>query len=270
MRPVRIEPGTRAVVTGASRGIGRALCVALASRGARLGLMARGRERIEELVAQFPESPSGPHLPLVADVAKRSQVQRAIDRFANQAEGLDLVVANAGVAHYGPFVDTDIERAEEMVRVNVLGTIYTVGAPLPHMLDRAHGHVVILSSGAGIRAFPWAAVYGATKAADRGFAEALRHELSGTGVSVTTAFPGEVETHLHSHERELLPDWRSNDEELPPERLAEAIVAGVERDARSVFAPGVVRLLGLNGIAPRLTDRLLAAIRGGSAAPRRD
>ena len=118
---MRIEPGTRAIVTGASRGIGRALCLALASRGARLGLVARDRERLEEVVERLPESPAGPHLALVADVAKRGQVQRAIDRFAKRAEGLELAVANAGIAHYGPFVDTEIERAEEMVRINVLG-----------------------------------------------------------------------------------------------------------------------------------------------------
>ena len=138
------------------------------------------------------------------------------------------------------------------------------------MLDRARGHLVILSSGAGIRAFPWAAVYGATKAADRGFAEALRHELSGTGVSVTTVFPGEVETGLHAHERALLPDWRENENELPPQRVADAIVEAVESDARAVYVPGLVRLLGLNGLAPRLTDRLLARIRGRTAAPRLD
>jgi short-subunit dehydrogenase len=267
---VRIEPGTRAIVTGASRGIGRALCLALASRGARLGLVARDRERLEEVVERLPESPAGPHIALVADVAKRGQVQRAIDRFAKRAEGLELAVANAGVAHYGPFVDTEIERAEEMVRINVLGTIYTAGAALPHMLHRARGHLVILSSGAGIRAFPSAAVYGATKAADRGFGEALRHELSGTGVSVTTVFPGEVETNLHAHERALLPDWRENERELPPKRVADAIVEAVEEDSRAVYVPGLVRLLGLNGLAPRLTDRVLARIRGRTAAPRFD
>jgi short-subunit dehydrogenase len=267
---VRIELGTRALVTGASRGIGRELCGALASRGARLGLMARGREGLEELAAELPESPGGPHVPLVADVSKRAQVARAVDRFAKRAQGLDLVIANAGVAHYGPFADTEIERAEEMVRVNVLGTIYTVGAALPHLLDRASGHIVIMSSGAGIRAFPSAAVYGATKAADRGFAEALRHELSGTGVSVTTVFPGEVETDLHAHERSLLPDWRRNEDELPPAVVARAVMDGVEADSRAIYAPGVVRLLGVNGVAPRLTDALLRRIRGATAAPRRD
>jgi short-subunit dehydrogenase len=267
---VRIEQGTRAVISGASRGIGRALSQALAARGARLGLMARGREPLEEMVKELPASPGGPHLALVADVAKRAQVARAVDRFAKRADGLDLVVANAGVAHYGPFVDTEIERAEEMVGINVLGTIYTVDAALPHLLGGAAGHVVLMSSGAGIRAFPSAAVYGATKAAVRGFGEALRHELSGTGVSVSTVFPGEVQTDLHAHERTLLPDWRKNEDELPPDQVAAAVIEAVEADSRTAYVPGVVRLLGLNGVAPRLTDRLLARIRGRTAAPRLD
>ena len=154
-----------------------------------------------------------------------------------------------------------------MVRINVLGTIYTVGAALPHMLDRARGHLVVVSSGAGLRAFPWAAVYGATKAADRGFAEALRHELSGTGVSVTTVFPGEVETDLHAHERDLLPDWRANDDaSCRRSSVAEAIVEAVEEDRRDVYVPGAG--------APARAERPRPAARptraaAGSAARRR-
>jgi NADP-dependent 3-hydroxy acid dehydrogenase YdfG len=261
---VRITAETRALITGASRGIGLATARALAARGATVGMIARGEE---ELRARAEEIGASAH---PADVTDPASVQSATDAFVEAAGGLDLLLANAGIAHYAPFADQDVEDAEEMVRVNVLGTIYTVKAGLEPMLDRASGHVVIVSSGAGLRAFPWAAVYGATKAADRGFAEALRHELSGTGVSVTTVFPGEVETHLHAHERDRLPDWRSNDDELPPERLADAILAAVEQDRRAVYEPRIVRLLGLNGLAPRLTDRILAAIRGGSAAPRRD
>ena len=267
---MRIEPGTRAIVTGASRGIGRALCEALAARGAQVGLLARGREGLEELAAGLPSPRGAEHLTLAADIAKRREIARAVERFAKRAGGLDLLVANAGVAHYGPFVDVDVERAEEMVRVNVTGTINSVHAALGPMIESGRGHVVVTSSGAGIRAFPWAAVYGGTKAFDRGFAEALRHELSGTGVSVTTVFPGEVETELHAHERATLPDWRSNEDELPPEQAARAIVEAIEADRRNVYVPGVVRLLGLNGVAPKLTDRLLARIRGRTAAPRLD
>lgn len=267
---MRVDSGTTAIITGASRGIGRAIAQALAERGARLGLVARGRERLDELVAELPRSPIGDHLALVADVGRRREIERAIERFVKQAERLDLLVANAGVAHYGRFADADLERAEEMVRVNVLGAIYTVKAGLEPMLERRRGHIVVLSSGAGLRAFPEAAVYGGTKAFDRGFAEALRHELAGRGVSLTTVFPGEIETDLHSHERDLLPEWRKNEDELPPEPLAERIVAAVEADKRQVHVPGVVRLLGINGIAPQLTDRLLARIRGRGAAPRFD
>lgn len=267
---MRIEPGSTALLTGASRGIGAALAGLLATRGVRLGLVARDRDALERLAVELAPSPAGEHIPLVADVTRRRELERAVERFVKRAGAPDLLVANAGVAHYAPFADQEIERAEEMVRVNVLGQVYTVAAALPAMLDRARGHIVVVSSGAGLRAFPWAAVYGATKAANRGFAEALRHELSGTGVSVTTVFPGEVATDLHSHERERLPDWRSNDRELDPARLAEAILDAVEADRRAVYAPGAVRLLGLNGIAPRLTDWILARVRGRAAAPRLD
>jgi short-subunit dehydrogenase len=263
---VKIRPGMTAIVTGASRGIGRALASELASRGVRVGLLARDREALETAAETLPGED---HIVLAADVAKRRELERAIERFAKRAEGIDILAANAGIAHYGPFAETDVERAEEMVKVNVLGTIYAVHAALPHLLERRRGHIVVTSSGAGLRAFPEAAVYGATKAADRGFAEALRHELAGTGVSVTTVYPGEVATDLHSHERDILPDWRSNDDELPPAQVATAIVDGIEADRREVTVPRIVRLLGLNGVSPRLVDEILARIRGHSAAPRR-
>jgi short-subunit dehydrogenase len=269
MRRVRIESGTTAIVTGASRGIGRALVQRLAARGVRIGLLARSRDDLEQLAESLPSGPAGDHVVLAADVTKRRELECAIERFVKRAGGVDILAANAGIAHYGRFIETDVERAEEMVKVNVLGPIYAVHAALPHMLERRRGHIVITSSGAGLRAFPEAAVYGATKAADRGFAEALRHELAGTGVSVTTVYPGEVATDLHAHERDILPDWRSNDEELPPERVATAIVEAIEAGRRELHVPRIVRLLGLNGIAPRLVDEILARIRGRSAAPRR-
>jgi len=263
---VRIEAGTRVIVTGASRGIGRATARALAARGARVGLLARGGEPLSELAGEL----SGDPIVLAADVGDRESVSAAVASFVQEAGGLEVVVANAGIAHYGPFRDLPMERAEEMVRINLLGTLYTVDAALPAMLDRAAGHVVIVSSGAGLRAFPWAATYGATKAGQRGFAEALRHELSGTGVSVTTVYPGEVRTDLHAHELERMPDWYRRDDAIKPELVADAIVRGVEEDRRSVVVPPIVRALGLNSLAPRLTDRILAALRGPTAAPRRD
>jgi 3-oxoacyl-[acyl-carrier protein] reductase len=257
-------------VTGASRGIGRALSAELAGRGARLGMIARGKEPLEDLADELPESPDGPHATAVADVSKWGQTSRAIDRVAKRLGGIDLLVANAGVLHYGPFIEQEIEEAEAMVNVNVFGTLYTVKAALRHLIAGRLGHIVIMSSAAGLRSFPWGAVYGGTKAFDRGFAEALRHELAGTGISVTTVYPGEYGTTILDHQRDRLPAWRTSDEERPVEELVEAIIAGVESDARAVYAPSAVRILGLSGIAPRLTDQILVRIRGRSAAPRLD
>jgi short-subunit dehydrogenase len=208
---------------------------------------------------------------LPTEVGDREQVRAAVERFVEQAGGLDLVVANAGIAHYGPFLTQDVELVERMTRVNWLGTVYTVDAAVGHMIDRAHGHIVVVSSGAGLRSFPWAAGYGATKSAQRGFAEALRHELSGSGVSVTTVFPGEIATALHDHEKDSLPAWyRGGHAAGGVDRLAAAILRGVERDRRAVYHPPLVRLLGLNGLAPRASDAILRRLRGGTAAPRRD
>jgi short-subunit dehydrogenase len=267
---VRIQRGTRAVITGASRGIGRALSEELARRGARLGLIARGKEGLEALAGELPESADGDHVTAVADVSKWGQTSRAVDRLAKRLGGIDIVVANAGVLDYAPFLEQELEEAERMINVNVFGTLYTMRAALPHMLREPHGHAVVLSSAAGLRSFPWGAVYGATKAFDRGLAEALRHELAGTGISITTVYPGEYGTTLLDHQRDRLPAWRANEEERPVSELVEAIVKGIEDDARAVYAPAIVRLLGLSGLAPRLTDQILVRVRGRAAAPRLD
>ncbi len=261
---MEIGSGTRAIVTGASKGIGRATARALAARGAKLGLIARGKDELEAAAAEVGE---GTHI-ATADVADRGAIDKAVAGLVEELGGVEIMVANAGIAKYAPFADQDPDEAERMVLTNVLGTMNTVRAALEPMLDRAKGHIVVVSSGAGLRAFPWGAVYGATKAADKGFAEALRHELSGTGVSVSTVYPGEVKTAIHE-DAEQLPDWRDNDGAIDAVHVAEAVLEAVEGDRRDVYVPKNVRLLGLNDLAPGLVDRLLASIRGGSAAPRR-
>ena len=265
---MEIGPGTRALVTGASRGIGRATAEALAARGATIGLVARSAGELDALAAALP----GKHVALPCDVGDAAGVSAAVGQFVEATGGMDLVVANAGIAVYGPFRSSSIEDAEAMTRVNWLGTVYTVHAALPHLLSGAAGHIVIVSSGAALRSFPWAAVYGGTKAAQRGFGEALRHELSGTGVGLTLVYPGEVESALHDHELATMPDWARRDEPaVPAAEMAAKILAGIEADARAVHHPPAVRLLRIvHGISPRGADRMLRMLRGGSAAPRVD
>jgi NADP-dependent 3-hydroxy acid dehydrogenase YdfG len=228
---MHVGPRTRALVTGASRGIGRALARALAERGATVGLLARSGDELRALAASLPSTA----VALDADVADPAAVRAAVDRFAAVAGGLDLLVANAGVAEYEPFASQPLERALRMSEVNWHGTLHAVHAGLRHLLAQRAGHIVVVSSGAALRAFPGAAVYGATKAAQRAFAEALRHELAGTDVSVTTVFPGEIATALHDHERERMPSWyRGGVSAASPDRLAARVVEAVERDRRAV------------------------------------
>jgi short-subunit dehydrogenase len=197
---MELGPGTRVPVTGASRGIGAAIARAFAARGCTLGLVARHREALEALAAELPGSA---HMSLPAYVADAGWVAAAVTEFGV----VDVLVANAGLTHYMPFAELPADKAEQMNSVNWVGTLNTVRAALPGMLARRQGHIVVVSSGGGVRGFPGAAVYNGTKAAQRGFAEALRHELSGTGVSVTTVYPGEAESSLHDHEWDRMPAW---------------------------------------------------------------
>jgi NADP-dependent 3-hydroxy acid dehydrogenase YdfG len=265
---VQIDDRTRALVTGASRGIGRALASELAARGARVGLAARSREELERLADDLP----GEHLALECDVADAESVRAAVAAMIDRAGGLDLVVANAGIARYGPLRTMPASDLEEMTAVNWLGTVNLVQAALPHLLDRARGHVVIVSSVAGHRSFPWAAGYGATKAAQRMFGEALRHELSGSGVSLTMVYPGEFSTAIHDHQRDRLPDWSlPAARRLDPKTLAPLVLDAVEADRRAVFHPPAIRALSmLHGLSPRLADRVVRLARGRTAAPRLD
>jgi short-subunit dehydrogenase len=242
---VQIGPGTRVLVTGASRGIGEAVANAFAARGCEVGRVSRTRES-------------------AADVADPASISAAVSRFGD----VDVLVANAGIAHYLPFKDMPLSTAEELTRVNWMGTVHTVHAALPGMLERRRGWIAIVSSGAGLRSFPNAAVYGATKAAQRGFGEALWHELKGTGVGLTMVYPGQIHSSLHDHERERMPSWYKPGRTVPPEPLADAIVAGVEKESREVFYPRNVRLLRIaHGIRPGLADLVLRRIMDRSAAP---
>jgi short-subunit dehydrogenase len=262
-----VTPGTRALITGASRGIGRALAVALAARGAMLGLAARSTGELNALAAELP----GEHHVVQCDVADAGSTEVAIEGFVQSTGGLDLLVANAGITHYGPFRDQPLDKALQMSQVNWHGTLHTVHFGLPHLLAAGRGHIVVVSSGAGLRSFPQAAVYGATKAAQRMFAEALRHELAGTGVSLTVVYPGEIATSLHDHEKDRMPAWyRGGPHAAPAADLAEKIVAAVEADERALYYPPLVRALGVaHGLSPKAGDALLRRLRGDGAAPRR-
>ncbi len=260
---MKINESTRVLVTGASRGIGRAIAEAFSARGCEQGLIARPSNELDELANSLARTTALP-----TDVCDRDQVRSSISKFIDSAGRIDVIVANAGVAYYAPAQKLSAESTEKMIEVNYLGTVYAVEAVLPAMLHQNSGHIVIVSSAAAHRSFPEAGAYGASKAAQRSYLEALYHDLSGTGVSVTGVYPGKIATTLHDNERATMPTWYGRGPKAhEPEEVAGAIVKAVEKNRRSVFLPRSTRLLAaLHGISPPIADRLLRLIMGPTAA----
>lgn len=209
--------GKTAVITGASRGIGAAVARMLHARGVNLGLASR----------------SGDDLGLPNVVAKACDV-RDLDALVQLCEetaarfgGVDIVVPNAGVGAYGPFLELSREHLDEMLDVNLKGTVYAVRAALPHMLGR-EGDVVTLASEAGRRGLPYEAVYCASKFGQVGLTRALDHELREHGIRCTNVCPGGVATDF------ALDEGRGRTEDVLPgmmtaDDVAEVVVFVLER-----------------------------------------
>lgn len=198
--------GTTALVTGASSGIGEATARKLASLGADVGLVARRRDRIEELAASIGTNGSRTCV-IEADVTDRGQAEAAVDRTVAELGRLDILVNNAGVMLLGPVAEAPVEEWQEMVQVNLLGLLYCAKAALPHLLraadtdPRRMADLVNVSSVAGRQARLGSGVYNATKHGVGAFSESLRQEVTRRHVRVSLVEPGAVATELASHNR---------------------------------------------------------------------
>jgi NADP-dependent 3-hydroxy acid dehydrogenase YdfG len=176
--------GRVALVTGASRGIGAAIARALADSGAQVALASRSGDNpgIEGAFAQ------------PCDVRDAGSVQAMVDATVARFGQLDILVGNAGVGAYGPFLDLPDADLQEMIDVNVKGLLYAVRAALPHLLRSDAADLVTIASEAGRRGLPYEAVYCASKFAQVGLTSALDHELRERGVRCTSICPGGVAT----------------------------------------------------------------------------
>ncbi len=212
--------GRVALVTGASRGIGAAVARALAAEGVKLALASRSGEDLG-----LPDA-----VALPCDVRELDQLEAlaalAVERFG----GLDIVVANAGVGAYGPFLDLDLGQLDEMLDVNLRGTIYAVRAALPHLLESDAADVVSLASEAGRRGLPNEAVYCASKFGQVGFTRALDHELRERGIRCTSVCPGGVATDFAMGEgRGRTPDMPALQGMMSAEDVAEVVLFVLSR-----------------------------------------
>lgn len=219
--------GMRALVTGASRGIGLEVARLLAASGAWVGMVARTEETLLDAAAE-----AGGHA-LPGDVSDADAVRSLPERFASAAGGPpDIVVSAAGGFALAPIAETDTGDFERQIAANLLGPFLVVRAFLPEMLRRRSGHVVNIGSVAGRIALPGNGAYGASKFGLRGLHEVLAEEVRGTGVRATMVEPSATDTPLWDP---LDPDGRSDlpsrAEMLRPEDVARAVLYAVGQPA---------------------------------------
>ena len=204
--------GRVALITGASRGIGSAIATTLAADGARVALASRSGEDAG-IPGAFAQA---------CDVRDAAALQSMADATVERFGGIDILVVNAGVGAYGPFLDLDPAHIEEMIDVNVKGAIYAARAALPHLLKSEAADFVMIASEAGRRGLPFEAVYCASKFAQVGLTAALDHELREQGVRCTNICPGGVATDF-AMGRGRTPDMPQLAGMMQPQDVAEAV-----------------------------------------------
>ena len=197
-------PDKVVMITGASSGIGRGLAVALGTRGAKLGLVARRVEQLGELVAEI-ESLGGKALALPADVQSENSMRAAADELRAQFGPIDVLIANAGIGPTRDAAKLNADEVANVMNVNVIGASNSVAAVLPEMIAQGQGQLVAISSLAAYRGVPKSAAYCASKAAVSSFFESLRLDLEPRGVDVTIIHPGFIKTPLTAGRKTPMP-----------------------------------------------------------------
>ena len=198
------------IITGASSGIGRALAIALAKQGARIGVIARRAEMLAELVDQVRAS-GGTIAAAPADVANREELREAFQVLEQQLGPVDLLIANAGISESSGGDPQNVAGVERMMQINFFGMVYAFETGLPAMLERKSGHLVAVSSMAAYKGLPGAAGYCASKAAVSVYCESLRIELWPRGVAVSCIYPGFIDTPMTQKNDHPMPFLMSTD-----------------------------------------------------------
>jgi short-subunit dehydrogenase len=208
------------MITGASSGIGLGLAEELGARGARLGLVARRADVLEEVV-QRVSAKGGAAVALPADVRDPESIRAAADGLRGSFGPIDLLIANAGIGPTRDAARFDPKEVADVMSINVVGASNSVAAVLPEMLERGAGHLAVISSLAAYRGLPKSAAYCASKAAVSSFFESLRLDLEPRGIDVSIIHPGFIKTPLTAGRHAQLPYLQELD--VAVKKIANAI-----------------------------------------------
>ena len=218
------------MVTGASSGIGRGLALELSRRGAKLGLIARRAEKLDDLVREI-EATNGKAIALPADVMDVNSLAAAATRLRSTFGPIDVLIANAGVGATVDAAELKGSTVAGVINVNVLGAANSVEAVVPEMVQRGSGQLVVISSLAAYRGLPKSAAYCASKAAVSAFFESLRLDLKPRGIDVTIIHPGFIKTPLTAGRHAQMPFL------MELEDAVQKIISAIEKRKNSYAFP---------------------------------
>ena len=244
------QASSAALVTGASSGIGAEIARELARRGHGVILVARRKERLDELAAELRSTYGVRAEALGCDLSKAASRDRLAGRVASLELEVEVLVNNAGFATGGPFAASDPARELDQVRVLVEAPVALMSAFLPAMVDRGRGAILNVASTAGMQPLPYSAGYSAAKAYLLTFSEALHQEVRGAGVTVTALAPGPVDTEFWDQAGWQVSGGRSFEQAFPSQvkpsarDVARAGVSGLESGSRVVI-PGLPMRVGM-------------------------
>lgn len=233
-----------ALITGGSSGIGKAAAILLAKAGANISIIARGRDQLETAKTEIADAQTTRQqvVTISADVASQAQAEQAIADAIAHLGPPHLLITSAGIAHPGHFQNLPIAVFEQTMAVNYFGSLYCIKAALPTMMQHHQGHIVLISSGAGLLGLYGYTAYSPSKFAVRGLAESLRGELKSTGIHLSIVYPPDTDTPQLAAENQTKPAETqaitATAETWSAREVAQVILEGVQRRS-FVITPGL-------------------------------
>ena len=228
--------GKVAIVTGGTKGIGRAIAEALVREGVNVCISARSRNEIDQTLEALCALKAGDATGIVSDVCNYSQVKPLFELTVGQFGGLDILVNNAGIGLFQTVEEMSPEDFRSVIETNLFGVFYCCHEAIPLMKQRGGGYIINMSSLAGVNAHPKMAAYNASKFGLNGFSEALMQEVRHDNIKVSYVMPGSVDTHFGGDEPGLDQAWQ-----LQPFDIAKVVLDLLHNDSRALVSRVEIR-----------------------------